>query len=47
MFVILSGHFWINLDLVIGSLMLGAPVRALFIRNLFLSKGAMSAVVWL
>ena len=46
-FLLLSGHFWLHLDLVMGSRLLGVPVGALWIRNFVLSTSAVSAVVWL
>ena len=47
MFLLLSGHLWLHLDLVLGSFLLGMPVGVLWIRNLVLSTGAVSDVVWL
>ena len=47
MFLQLSGHFWLHLDLVLGSSLLGATVGALWIRNLVLSTVAVSDVAWL
>ena len=35
------------MDLVLGSRLLGAPVGSLWIRDLVLSTGTVSAVVWL
>ena len=47
MFLKPFGHFWLHLDLVLVSCLLGAPVGALWIRNLVLTTGVVSAVVWL
>ena len=43
----LAGHLWINLYLVLGNYLLAAPVGALWVHNLVLSTGTVSAVVWL
>ena len=47
MFLLLVGHCWIHLDLVLGSFLWGAPVGALWTRNLVLFTGTASTVVWL
>ena len=46
-FLQLDGYFWIHMDLVLGSRVLGAPAGALWFHNFMLSTGAVSAVVWL
>ena len=46
-FLLLAEHFCLHLYLVLGSRLLGAPVEALWIRNLVLSTGAVSDMVWL
>ena len=45
LFLRLAGHFCICMDLVLGSCLLGAPVGALWICNLVMFPGAVSAVV--
>ena len=47
MFQILSGLFWLHLDLVLGSGLWGAPVRKMWTPNLVMYTGVESAVVWL
>ena len=47
MFLLLSGHFGLYLDLVLGSPLLSAPVGGLWIRNLVMYTDEVSAVVWL
>ena len=47
MFLLIVGYFWINLYLVLGSHMLGAPFGVQWICNLVPSTGAVSALVWL
>ena len=46
-FLILAGHFWLYLVLVIGIFLFSKPFGALWIRNLVPSTGVVIAVVWL
>ena len=47
MFLLLAVHCWLHLYLVLLSCLWGAPVEALWTRNLVLSTCATSTVVWL
>ena len=42
-----STKMFLNLDLILGSGLLGVPVGALCIHTLVLSTGAVNSVVWL